>query len=450
MTDTIIALATPEGESALALIRISGPLCTSLLESALALPHPTPRRSTLTSYVNRDCEIVDQVVVCFFENGKSFTGEESLEISAHGNLLIIKKIIDDLLDRGCRAAEPGEFSRRAFLSGKMDLTQAEAVAALISAKSETEINLAQKNLRGSLSTEIKEIQKTLIGQQAILEAEIDFPEEEIEEKNNNEILLQLIEVESNIKYLMDFETKSKCLNNGIKVLLLGPPNAGKSTLFNSILGSERTLVSSEPGTTRDYISSSIRLNKFVVDLVDSAGVRQGVNSIEKLGVSNTIEFIHDADLIILVFDASIPYPSEFNGMILDRINGKRIIIVENKSDLIKKINREAYPTNEGIIEASAINKIGIESLTALIEKILESTYASTNGSFILVNSRHCQSLAMCRLSVANACKILESDGDRLLVLHEIKKSLQYLGEIIGFTTNEDMLDELFAKFCIGK
>ena len=450
MTDTIIALATPEGESALGLLRISGPLSSMLVASALNTPCPIHKNATLTSYRSIDGETLDQVVFCFFEEGKSFTGEETIEITSHGNLLIIKSIIDDLICRGCRAAEPGEFTRRAFLNGKIDLTQAESVAELISAKSEIEIKHAQKNLKGFLSSKIQEIQNKLIRQQANLEAEIDFPEDEIDEVKTSSLITQISQAQGDIEKILEYKNRSQTLKEGINVLLLGPPNAGKSTLFNAILGMNRALVSNEPGTTRDYITRTIRVENFSLELTDSAGIRNVNNAIEEQGVRKTIELIDVSEVILLVLDGSLPYPADFNDIITNKVNNKKVIIVENKSDLEKVIEKLNYPENEGIIEVSATNNSGLESLLSLVNTILSKIMGESPESFVLINSRHTLALKSASECLTSIHDLINDEADNLLVLQEMKETIAHLGNIIGTTSNDDMLDILFSEFCIGK
>ena len=304
--DSIVAAATPTGESAIGVVRVSGPLCIVLTKNALGIPYPTPRKACLTKYRDINDVVVDEVIFLFFEAGKSYTGEASLEISSHGNPLIIKKIIEDLIARGCRLAEPGEFTRRAFLSERLDLTQAESVANLIRARCDGALEAARLQLRGSLGRKVRTLQSCLLDLQANLEAYIDFPEEDLPPETSNGPISTLSELIQEVVHLCGTVDYGRLLDVGARCLIVGAPNAGKSSLFNALCGEDRAIVSEEDGTTRDYLSSHIELGPFSVELIDTAGLREGATNIEYLGIEKTLELAEEADYFLYVLDTALP------------------------------------------------------------------------------------------------------------------------------------------------
>lgn len=450
MTDTIVAVATPSGESALAIIRLSGNSCLDVISRCFSCPSPTPRYSYLSEYINKNGEKLDQVIWCYYQNGKSYTGEEMLEISCHGNQFIIDEILQDILSHNVRVANPGEFTKRAFLSNKIDLVQAEAIASIISAKSAKEAELSKKNLEGNLSIRITKLQSNMLNTLSRVEAFIDFPEDDLGKSQSLSIISQISHDQVNILNLSSAYHRNKKLLSKQLVALVGSPNAGKSTLFNCIVGYDRSIVSSEQGTTRDYVSQDIIINDFRVNLVDTAGLRESQNTIESTGVQNTLAQIKKADLIILVLDASAPYPSELSAYIKNNFNRKKIIIVENKNDLKRKISNDVYPNCFCIQSISAKDHKGIDDIISAISNCLQNDISKDHEIDILVNLRQHNCLTNASESLGKAKVLLEKNDDYLLAATEIRESLHQIGEIVGQTDNEAMLDQLFSNFCIGK
>ena len=448
--DTIISLATIAGESALGIIRISGSLCTQLCTDIFDKISPTPRKTFVKNYRSLSGKIVDQVLAVFFEYGKSYTGEETLEITLHGNTLIANLILDDLIRRNCRLADPGEYTKRAYLNGKLDLTQAEAVAELIAAKSEIELEIANHQLLGSLSNKLLEIQSQLIHLQAKFEASIDFPEDEIKEYNIPEILNLIIPIEESVNRLVKSTDIKSSLSQGIKISLVGPPNVGKSSIFNKLLHTNRAIVSCEPGTTRDYLSKEIVISGYAIELFDTAGIRETNLNLETLGIKNSIEVIKDSSIVLLVFDSSLPYPSGFFEYIKDEIKSQSIIIIENKSDLERVITSENYPTHFSVIKSSTLNENCSNEILNEVSRALVGKYKIDPSADILVSKRQHNHLTD-SLSHINEVQSLLTDAiNEEFILQELKMCIQCINAIIGQTDNEDMLDELFKNFCIGK
>ena len=448
--DTIISLATIAGESALGIIRISGSLCTQLCTDIFDKISPTPRKTFVKNYRSLSGKIVDQVLAVFFEYGKSYTGEETLEITLHGNTLIANLILDDLIRRNCRLAEPGEYTKRAYLNGKLDLTQAEAVAELIAAKSEIELEIANHQLLGSLSNKLLEIQSQLIHLQAKFEASIDFPEDEIKEYNIPEILNLIIPIKESVNRLIKSTDIKSSLSQGIKISLVGPPNVGKSSIFNKLLHTNRAIVSCEPGTTRDYLSKEIVISGYAIELFDTAGIRETNLNLETLGIKNSIEVIKDSSIVLLVFDSSLPYPSDFFEYIKEEIKSQSIIIIENKSDLERVITSENYPTHFSVIKSSTLNENCSNEILNEVSRALVGKYKIDPSADILVSKRQHKHLTD-SLSHINEVQSLLTDAiNEEFILQELKMCIQCINAIIGQTDNEDMLDELFKNFCIGK
>ncbi len=451
MTDTIIAQSTPPGQSALAIVRVSGPLCDRIAKEALALPSPTPRVSHLRNYQSSDSEIiVDQVISVFFPSKKSFTGESTLEISCHGNPFIVEKILEDLVKRGCRIAKPGEFTKRAFLSGKIDLTQAESIAELISAKSEAELKIANLNLAGAQGSFCNSLQDKILTLQAKLEASIDYPEEEIESDSKSIIMNEVESIINEMRFAIESSGKKKFLTNGIKVLILGPANVGKSTLFNSLIGAKRALVSQTPGTTRDYISSNVYIGDFQIELIDCAGIRTTENSTENLGIEKTIELIDEAFLVLFTVDASLPYPIDFDQRALDKISGKAVIVVENKKDLTKVVTSDQYPENIQTISISARDDDDVKNIVSLINAHLAQEFSHDPSKELMVNTRHANLLDNSLPHLLTAKTLIEEGEGEEFVLQELSNCREFIDEIIGIKSNEDILDKIFCEFCIGK
>lgn len=449
MSETIVALATPAGDSALATIRISGSLSECFTRDALSLPYPSPRHSYLANYKSNDAEVIDQVICCYYEQNKSFTNEKMLEISCHGNPIIVQKILSDLVCRGARLAEPGEFTKRAYLNGKIDLVQAEAIAEMISAKSIHAIKLARKNLVGNLSSIISRVQTGILKVRAKLEAFVDFPEDDIGSENYTGIISLITDIQLITESLIDSSNRRSILDKNLRVILVGAPNAGKSTLFNCLVGFDRSIVSDIPGTTRDYVSKSLILDDLGIELIDTAGLRETSDQLESLGVDNTVELIEQSDMVIAVIDSSLPYPSELNRLLSHCIAPDNFVIVENKSDLKKHNNSEKFPHNAGIITVSAKNKIGIRDLVKKIKEVVGFGNENTELEFS-VNLRHKQSLKEVNAHLLNATSLLKDQQDDLIILSELKQASLSLGNIVKPTDNEEMLDHLFKNFCIGK
>jgi len=444
--DSIVAAATPIGESAIAVIRVSGTLCQELCKDALRVPYPTPRRSILAGY--RDIEecLIDDVIFVFYEEQNSYTGEPSLEISSHGNPLITKKIIEDLVARGCRLAEPGEYTKRAFLSGRMDLTQAESVATLIKASSERALEVARIQLRGDLGKKISDLQSRLLDLQANLEAYIDFPEEDLPSediKGPSDALANLI---AEVDHLSQSAGCAQLLEAGIRCLIVGSPNAGKSSLYNLLCGEQRAIVSEESGTTRDYLFSRIEIGPFMVEMIDTAGLCEGGSTVERLGIERTLQLSEEADCFLFVLDSTLPFPDSVGKVLAEKINAENCLIFENKIDLDDSQDLNNFQH----LRLSLQTCEGLGDCRTAIELMMQKLVPPPSDECMIVNARHAANLAISSDFLREAHRLLLEGLSIELSILEITSGIGALGEIVGKTNNEDMLDRLFHSFCIGK
>ena len=448
--DTIAALATPAGTAALALLRISGPDTNRVARETLGSP-PPPRVATHGDYVDVHGSVVDDVVATRYEGPHSYTGEDSLEISCHGSPFIARKILADLLARGCRPAGPGEFTQRAFLNGRMDLSQAEAVMEVISARSDRALAAAQQVLRGALGRHMAALVEGVVAALSTAEAHIDFPDEDLPAEDRARLEAQVAAVLGGAERLLATERTGAFLREGILTVIVGEPNAGKSSLLNRIVGSERAIVSPEPGTTRDFIEELVAVGPHALRLVDTAGLNEGAVGIERAGIDRTLERASRGDLFILVLDATRPTPP-LPPEIRARITPLNTIVALNKADLLTGLGRPlaAAPGGFSAAAVSALTGAGLDSLFADLARLADGLQTTVGEERIAINVRHAHFLAEARACLVSALAKISADAPSELLASDLRGALGALGEISGKVDNERMLDQLFASFCIGK
>ena len=449
-TDTIAALATPVGTSALAVLRISGPDTNGIAARALGSP-PPPRVATHGDYVDLGGSVVDDVVATLFAAPNSYTGEDALEICCHGSPFIAQKILADLLARGCRPAGPGEFTQRAFLNGRMDLSQAEAVMDLINARSDRALAAARQVLRGALGRHMSGLVDGVLWALATVEAHIDFPDEDLPPEDRRLLAGRVREVRDGAERLLATERTGTLLREGIVTVILGETNAGKSSLLNRLVGSERAIVSPEPGTTRDFIEERVNVGPHGLRLVDTAGLNPAAKGLETLGIRKTLERAGHADLFILVLDATRPTP-QLDGEIRSRINSSNTLVALNKTDLLADPGMPAAVAPAGFtaVPVCAVSGEGVPLLLAEIGRLAGGLQQTVGEEQIAINVRHAHYLAEARTCLAAALAKITDEGPTELVASDLRGALDAFGEISGKVDNERMLDQLFASFCIGK
>lgn len=457
--DTIAALATPSGTSALALIRVSGPQCRALAAAIFARKPealPTRRASHGIYRSNNEARVLDDLVWVFAAGPATATGEDTLELSCHGNPLIVQLILADLFKRGCRPAEPGEFTRRAFLHGKMELTQVEAVIDLIHARSERALAAAQHQLQGELGRHLEGLIARVLAVLAQIEVYIDFPDEDLPPENRRQVEAELGDVLRGTMRLLATRRYGDLLRDGLKTVLLGAPNVGKSSLLNALVGRERALVSPEPGTTRDFIEERLQVGPHLLRLIDTAGINPNPAEIERLGIAKTAERLAEADLVLWVVDASASFaspslPETFAGHL---VPGKTLLLA-NKCDLAGPRSASVFSMDPKLrrLEVSALTGAGIDGLrTAIVELADGLRPALFAEEQIAVNARHADALRRAEAALRDALAGLGlvPPAPIELVSGDVRAALDALGEIAGRVDNERMLDALFANFCIGK
>ncbi len=374
------------------------------------------------------------------------------EINTHGGNIIVRKILELCLKNGAELAEPGEFTKRAFLNGRIDLVQAESVIDIINAKSEREATEGINQLEGFLSEKIKEIKKDILDVLVNIEVSIDYPEYDIEEVQNREALEMLDNVEQKLKNLEKSFDNGKIIKNGIKTVIVGKPNAGKSSLLNAILKEERAIVTEIEGTTRDTIEEMVNINGIPINLIDTAGIRKSTDEVEKIGIEKSRSMIKKADLVIAIFDCSKELEEE-DIEILELIKDKKCIILLNKIDLETKIdenNEKLKKISNNIIKISALNKIGIEELGNKISGLFNLNQINLDNELVITNVRHKKLISKCIESIKSARIDLETETPLDIATISIKNIIDYMGEITGDNTSEDIINEIFSKFCLGK
>lgn len=457
--DTIIALSTPPGSGAIAVLRLSGnkalEFTCKVFRSASGKDFSLFKSHTLHfGSIYEGDELLDEVVISLFKNPNSFTGEDVVEISCHGSAFIQQRLFQLFIKQGARVAKPGEYTMRAFMNGRIDLSQAEAVADLVSSSSEASHRIALQQMRGGFSGEIKELREQLIHFASMIELELDFSEEDVQFANRNELKELVSNLISHISHLASSFALGNVIKNGIPVAIAGEPNAGKSTLLNVLLNEERAIVSDIPGTTRDTIEDEITLDGIRFRFIDTAGIRETSDKIESLGIDRTFEKINTSAIVILLFDATLSDAAKLDAAIkaVKEKTGEstKVLVVANKSDLEnEKELRAKFQNREDLIFISAKQKQNIEGLKS---KLLEFANASLlhSNQTIVTNVRHFEALNNANVALKNVYSGLEKKitGDLLAV--EIRRSLYHLSEILGMVTTEDLLGSIFSRFCIGK
>ncbi len=445
LQDTIAAPATPAGVSALAVIRVSGPNAIKVANACFDKEITNAEGYTLHYGHIIDQEVrIDEVLLSVFRNPQSYTGEDSVEISGHGSPYITKRILETLLKNGARMAEPGEFTLRAFLNGKMDLAQAEAVADMIHSNSEAGLQMAINQMRGGFSNDIAALRQELIDFAALIELENDFGEEDVEFANRPKLKALIDKLLTQIEKLRSSFSAGNVLKNGISTVIAGKPNAGKSTLLNALLNEERAIVSDIEGTTRDTIEEVFTLNGIQFRLVDTAGLRESTDSIEIIGVGKTRESMRKAELLIYLFDITKTTPQQLAAEIVGLPKIKHTLLVANKAENAN-YKKEEWPENTVFISAKTKH---IEALITELTRI--AAHYEFGNETVINNARHADALAKSSEALQKVIEGLDFGLTSDLVALDIRNALYQLGLITGEVTNDDVLDSIFTRFCIGK
>jgi tRNA modification GTPase len=462
--ETIVALASPSGAGAIAVIRISGEkalaIASQVFQSVSGKDITKQRTHTIhLGHITEDGKVYDQVLLSIFKGPNSYTGEDVIEISCHGSTFIQQQIIQLLLRKGCKMAQAGEFTLRSFLNGKMDLSQAEAVADLISSDNEASHQIAMQQMRGGFSNEIAKLRGELLNFASLIELELDFAEEDVEFADRTQFKELLNRIEFVLKRLIDSFAVGNVIKNGIPVAIVGEPNVGKSTLLNALLNEERAIVSDIAGTTRDTIEDELVINGIGFRFIDTAGIRETKDVVESIGIKKTFEKIEQAQVVILLLDAkelqvsSIKFQVEIE-KIKNKFPQKPLLIIINKVDLLSKdaveaIRQELETLNLKLETISAKEKTGIDELKNTLLSFV-NTGALRNNDTIITNTRHYDSLLKALDEIQKVKFGIQSNLSSDLMAIDIKQALYYFGEITGEVTNDELLGNIFANFCIGK
>lgn len=455
--DTIAAIATAPGEGGIGIIRISGEKSLQVAQSIFKsksgkMIKDYNARTLIYGTVVDNEKVIDEVLVAYMKGPNSYTAEDVIEINCHGGFISVKKILELILSKGVRLAEAGEFTKRAFLNGRIDLSQAEAIIDVIKSKTDMAHEVAQSQLEGSLAKKIKDLRMNVTEVLAHLEVSIDFAEEDVEEITYQTLEEKALELRSEIKKLYDTAESGKILRDGLKTVIVGKPNVGKSSLLNSILGENRAIVTDIAGTTRDVIEEFVNIKGIPLKIVDTAGIRETEDVVEKIGVEKSRESFSTADLVIMVLDASRKL-SEEDMEILESLKNKKTIVLLNKMDLEPQIELEKieeFVNSEDIIKISALKHQGIEELQDKIEAMVYHGSVKNSSNLMITNSRHKDALFKAYESINDAISAIEQRMPYDFIEVDFKNIWDYLGYINGDTVREDLLDTIFANFCIGK
>lgn len=450
MTDTICAIATSVGTSAINIIKISGKESISIVNKIFTKDLLKAKTHTITfGYIKDKEEKVDEVLVSVFLEPNTYTGENIVEINTHGGLAVTNKILEMLLEQGCRLAEPGEFLKRAFLNGKRDLLEAESISDLINAKTEASSKMSMNGVTGELSRIIKNLRNKLLTIIANIEVNIDYPEYEDAIVYTNELLrTNIIEIKNELKKIVDESEKGSIIKNGINVGIVGKPNVGKSSLLNRLINEDKAIVTDVEGTTRDIVEGKIVINGIEINLIDTAGIRQTSNVVEKIGVEKSKSILETSDLLLAIFDGSKPLTKD-DLDILKEIENKKSIIIINKEDLPMQIEKEKFSRYKTLQISIKENK-GINDIIEEIKSLFNLNELETQDFTYLSNARQINLIKNCLSLSEEINKQNEKNTPVDLIQIDIQRLWEKLGELTGESYKDELLDEIFSKFCLGK
>ena len=452
INDTIVAQSTPFGESALAIVRLTGKKSIEIINKIFPNKDLNKVKSHTIHFGNliyKD-EVIDEVLVSVFKEPNSYTKENLIEISCHGSSYIIKKIITTTIDLGSRIANKGEFTFRSFLNGNMDLSQAEAVADIISSNSKNSHKLAINHIKGVFSNKIKELRKDLIDFSSLLELELDFSEEDVEFANRKKLSETVKEIIDYSDIIIDSFKLNNVIKDGINVIILGKPNVGKSTILNALLNDEKAIISDIPGTTRDIIEDTITIGGNIVRFIDTAGLRDTIDKIEKIGIEKAIKKTKEASIILYIIDLNASNIKSIKSELESKfLKDKNVFVIGNKADLNIKHDIKTYFKSRKHLIISGIKENDVIKLKKLIENYININLIRKESS-IMINERHYQLLKKVKDSLINVKNNIKNKSNTDLLAMDVKYALNHLGEITGEITNEHLLDSIFKDFCIGK
>ena len=455
-TDTIAAIATAMSSSGIGIIRISGDEAVGIVDRIFSMKNgkklsDMPTHTIHYGHIKDVDEVIDEVMVVLMRAPKSYTKEDTVEIDCHGGVYVMKRVLETVIKYGARPAEPGEFTKRAFLNGRIDLAQAESVIDIIHAKNEFALKSSEQQLSGSLSAAVRKVREKLLHEIAFIESALDDPEHISLDGYPERLAVVVAEQKKQVEKLLASADEGKMIQEGIKTVILGKPNAGKSSLLNLLAGEEKAIVTDIAGTTRDVLEENLVLKGISLRILDTAGIRKTADTVEKIGVDRALEHAKDADLILYVVDASVPL-DENDAKIMEILKGRKAIVLLNKSDLTAVIEKEEMEQKTGapVISISAREETGMEELEEQMKKMFFQGEISFNDEVYITNARHKQALLAAKKSLELTAESIEMGMPEDFFSIDLMNAYEELGSIIGEAVGEDLVNEIFSKFCTGK